>query len=105
MGIVQRCEAMPRTSVVRSCAIRLWFDKPVAMIKKIPTIDSIGFNSAAAFVQHCVVCTAQQHEIRQRSFAAVGPVLDVMTVDVAAVRATGKPARTIAQPQCSLDCG
>ena len=96
MGIVQRCEAMPRTSVVRSCAIRLWFDQPVAMIKKIPTIYTLGFDATATFVQQGMVRTTQQHKIRQRSWATVGPVLDVMTVDVTAVRATGETARPFA---------
>ena len=105
MGIVQRCEAMPRTSVVRRCAMRLWVDTAVAVVEKIPAMGIVSFDPAATFVQHCVVCTAQQHEIRQRRCATVGPMLNVMTVDVTAMRATGKPARTIAQPQCSLDCG
>ena len=75
------------------------------MIEKIPAMGIVSFDPAAAFVQQRMVSTTQQHEIRQRCFATVGPMLDVMTVDVTAVRATGKPARTIAQPQCSLDCG
>ena len=76
----------------------LWLDAPIAMIEEIPAMKIVGFDPTGAFVQQCMVRTTQQHEIRQRRFATVGPVLDVMTVDVTAVRATGKPARAIAQP-------
>ncbi len=66
------------------------------MVVEVPAIGTVGFDPAAAFVQQRMVGTAQQHEISQRRFVAVGPVLDMMTVDVTAVRASGKPARAIA---------
>ena len=105
MGIVQRCKAMSRINVACCNACWLCFDDPVAMIEKIPAIAAVGFDPAAAFVQQRMVRTAQQHEIRQRRFATVGPVLNVMTVNVATVGTTGKPAGAIAQMQCSIDCG
>ncbi len=46
-----------------------------------------GSWAAAAFVQQRMVLTVQQQKIRQACFATIGPVPDVMTVDVAAVRA------------------
>ncbi len=96
MGIVQRCEAMPRTSVVRRCARWMCINEAVAVVEKIPAVGTVGFNSTATFMQQRMVSATQQHKIRQRRFATVGPVLDVMTVDVTAVRATGKPARPVA---------
>ena len=66
------------------------------MIEKIPAIATIGFDPVAAFVQQRMVGATQKHEIRQRSFATVGPALDVMSVDVAAVRATRETAGAIA---------
>ncbi len=63
----------------------------------IPPMRTVCFNAAAAVVQQRVVSTTQQHENRQRGFATVGPVIDVMAVDVASVRATRKTAGAVAQ--------
>ena len=86
-----------RWYIVRRDARWLCVDAPVAMIEEIPAIAIIGFDPAASFMEHRVVSATQQHKIRQRRFATVGPVLNVMTVDVAAVRATGKTACAIEQ--------
>ena len=48
---------------------------------------------------------AQQHEIRQRRFAVVGPSPKVMSVDGAAVGVTDKTAGANQQQQSPLDCG
>ncbi len=98
MGSVQRCEAMSFTNVAECSASWLCVDDPIAVVEKIPAIGTVCFDPAAAFVQQRMVGTTQQHEVRQLRFATVGPVLDMMTVDVAAMRATRKAARTIAQP-------
>ena len=82
-------------NVPRCCAGWLRLHVPVAMIEEIPAIATVGFDSAAAFVQECMVRTTQRHEIRQRCFTAIGPVLSVMAVYVAAVRTTGKAARSV----------
>src|SRR3954463_10409551 len=50
----------------------------------------------AAFVHRAVVKPAEGSEILQLRLTAIGPVLDVMRVEVARVRATGKAAAFIA---------
>ena len=46
---------------------------------------------------------AQQYEVREAGRAALRPVLDVMRVDVAALRAAGKTAAAVARPQRAPD--
>ena len=93
MGIVQRCEVLSRAIVVRCWARRLYVDGPVALIKKGPAASTIGFDAVTTLVWPCMMGTAQQHEIRQCSLATVGPVFDVMIIDVTAVRATRKNSK------------
>jgi len=47
-------------------------------------------------VHRPVMRTAQRHEIRQLGLAALGPVLDVVPVDVALVRAAGEHTALVA---------
>ena len=50
-----------------------------------------------------MVASAEQDEVVERGLSAGGPVLDVMRVDVAVVRAPGEPAAAIASPQGPVD--
>ncbi len=96
---------MLRAAVIRRWAGWLCVDEAVAVVEKVPAMRTICFDPTAAFMQQRMVGTAQQHEIRQLGFSAVGPVLNVVAVDIAAVGATRKSARAIAQPQCAIDGG
>ena len=66
MGMMQRCEATLRVIVAQCRAGRLGVDEAVAMIEEVPAMSTVG------------------------------PVLDVMAVDVAAVRATRQTASALA---------
>ncbi len=66
------------------------------MVEKSPAVGTVYCDPAATFVQQRMVGTTQQHEIRQRGFAIVGPVLNVMAVDVAAVGVSRATAGAVA---------
>ena len=57
------------------------------------------FDANAAFVHGVMMEPAQRHEVGWLRLAAVGPVLDVMRIDVASVRAAGKAAALVARIQ------
>lgn len=59
----------------------------------------------AALVHQPVMVAAERHQVLKAGFAAVGPVLDVMAVGVAGVRATGEAAGAVSYPQRSQDRG
>ena len=57
-----------------------------------------GMDREAALVKQSVVVRAEQREIVEAGLPAVRPVLDVMRVNVARVRATRERATAIARP-------
>ena len=62
-----------------------------------PDAFVVACHGEAAFVDEAVVIAAEKHEILQTGGAAVGPVDDVVTVDVAALGAARKTTAVVAQ--------
>jgi hypothetical protein len=58
-----------------------------------------SFDANAAFVNGAVVEAAERHEVGRFGFAAIGPVLDVMCIDITRVRAAGEAAAFVASIQ------
>ena len=58
------------------------------MIEKISAIATIGFDPTVALVQRSIETSVYQREIGPRRCTTIGPVLSVMAVGIAAVRAT-----------------
>lgn len=54
-------------------------------------------HAEAAFVHQAVMMAAQQHEVVERGFAAVGPVLNMMGIDEAMSSAPRKAAAAVAE--------
>ncbi len=57
---------------------------------------SVAVGGVAAFVQQAVVVAAEQQQVGERGVAAVGPVVDVVGVDEAALGAAGELAAVVA---------
>lgn len=75
----------------------------VALVEEMPAVDGVGFDAKAAFVQQAMVRGAEQHQVAKFGFAAVGPMLNMVAVDVTAMGAAGKAAGAVAQQQGALD--
>ena len=73
---------------IYGCAIRLHESQRAV-------VENLDAN--AAFVHGAMMEAAERHEIRGFRFAAVGPVLDVMCIEVTRVRAAGKAAALVAR--------
>ena len=58
-----------------------------------------SFDANAAFVHGVVVEAAERDEVGGFRFAAIGPMIDVMCIDVASVRAARKAAALVAGVQ------
>ena len=60
-------------------------------------------NGDAAFVHGAMMMTTQQHEVGGFRLAAVRPVLNVMGIDIARVRAPWKAATPVTSFQCAAE--
>lgn len=58
----------------------------------------------AAFVHQPVMMAAELHEVVEARLATVGPVLDVVAVDVTRAGAAREAAAAVAGVQCAAHC-
>jgi len=74
-------------------------------IQKAPATVGEGLDGDLAFMNQAVMPSAKRHEIGELGFAAVSPVLDMMCIYVAAMRAAGKTAAGVPRVQRTADRG
>jgi len=78
-------------------------EDPVAAAEA-DSVVGVGFDGVAAFVDEAVVVPAEEDEVVEAGVAAVGPVLAVVGVEVAAVRAAGPLAGcVVARFECAAE--
>ena len=71
---------------------------------EIPAVSKVALDAETTFVHERVVFRAEQHQVIDAGFAAVRPVLDVVTVQVAVIAAAWEPATSVvSRVQCPLD--
>ena len=81
---------------------RTLFERPSARVDELHGAVLANSHAESAFVEQAVVAAAQQHEVRELRFAAVGPVDDVVRVTV--LRGTAREAATpVAELQSAPD--
>jgi hypothetical protein len=84
---------MPSAACASSQVIRVirlstadHLERAAIRMQETPAADGSGLDRDLPLVHQAVMQTAQGHEIGELRFAALGPVLDVMRIDVALVR-------------------
>ena len=75
----------------------------IAFVVEVPAAGAVRFNAKIAFVEQAMVRGAKQQQIAQRRFAAVRPMLYMMSVDETTMTAARKAARLIAYEERTLD--
>ena len=72
---------------------------------EIPAILKVLFNTEAAFVYQRVMLRAERHQVIEACITTVGPVFDMVAVQVAAI-ITARESATVVVPrtQRPLDC-
>jgi hypothetical protein len=88
--------------VVRPCAAD-HLEMAAIRMQETPAAGGSDLDHDLALVHQAVMQTAQGHEIGELRFAALGPVLDVMCVDVALVRAAGETTAAVAAIERAAD--
>ena len=63
----------------------------------------VQFKVIASLVHQPMMVTAQQEQVVEPGLAAVGPVADVVRIDMMAGRAAGKAAAAVAPVECAAD--
>ena len=78
---------------------------PSVRVQEAPAASGRGLDPDLSLVHQAVVQAAQGHEVGEFGLPAVGPVLDVMRIDIALVGAAGEAAAAVAGRERAADRG